>query len=1060
MKILCLPVSGQNRTFPLHKINLLRAAAFFFPLINILSWNVLLQAQLNNVTITHVGSNEGLSQNSVYQIYQDSRGFMWLGTGNGLNRFDGYQFMVYKNNPEDSSSLKGSLINGLTEDDQGNLWIVTEYGLNRYDRFTGKFMKAVIRNPSNDYPKLLSPPIACRSNHLFFSNGLSELISYNTRNGYLKTYSLKHSTVKKFSYLKTLGGSIWYLLEPGYLMKFDPSGERMSYYKCPVTFTHGALELLGEIKGVRRNQLLFLSDNGFEAYDTLTGRVNKLDAINPFHYFRKKGPTASLVDTKGNVWIAVQSELGVFDSAGHLIKLLITDSTRNQLQGGYSFANILVLCEDRSGNIWVGTDIGGAYKINFSRQKFEHHCIVSGQRVNLSGNFIKCFWKDESNELYVGTYAKGLNIVNENTGAIKHYLLDRTAAGNIDKNTISVLFQDKQKNCWVGTQLGLYLFDKIAGQFRAVRFPPAFQRTTVNINCVYQRETGEMLAGTNLGLFLINKRGPDLHASPIQYSGVNTRQAVRSIIEDRWGTLWISFALGGALHLSKTGEAVALFGQDSSYQLDRMVIRCFLEDRGDVIWAATNNGLLKINPDGAVLKKYSTQQGLPDDYLYGLLSDSKGNLWISSNKGLSMFNPQREVFRNYTIEDGLQSYEFNTGAYYKDRNGKMYFGGINGYNCFYPEKVHDNLIPPSLVLNDIRLFNWEMELDTVVTEKRLLKLSYNQNTLSFELAALEYTNPINNQYAYRLAGLEENWNNLGKQRHLYFVNLKPGTYTLWARAANGDGIWSSPRQLLTIVITPPLWQQWWFILLELLTLGGGVGMAVYYISTRRLRKKLLKLEQQREIENVRRKIGQDIHDDIGSGLSRMLMLSELAKKDALQHSAGLQDKLGKLSASARELMSNLSEIVWATNPKNDTLPNLFAYIRSYLTQFFEEQSISCHIQFPGNIPDIPVSSDFRRNLFLLLKECLNNIAKHAHASRVEIELIFDEKVFHLIITDNGKGMGEGNLLSKGNGLTNMKQRAEELGGTFKLESSPDRGSRMSFEKIPYKNTINMRFIHS
>lgn len=572
-----------------------------------------------------------------------------------------------------------------------------------------------------------------------------------------------------------------------------------------------------------------------------------------------------------------------------------------------------------------------------------------------------------------------------------------------------------------------------------------------------------MRPGADLVAFTWYRRDP---ANPNSLSD-NWVWALR---ESADGLLWIGTNDGGLNCFDPRTERFVHYLHDprDSTSLSNNTIRAIYEDprqAGHILWIGTENGLNKFDRETGKFIRYYEKHGLPNGFIYGILGDDAGlpapasrdsqagsqagNLWISSNRGLSKFNLQTATFRNYGPEDGLQSYEFNTGTYFKNERGEMFFGGINGLNVFHPDSVQDNPHLPAVVLTGFKKFDRPADLGQNPAAVEEIRLRYSESVFSFQFAALEYTHPAKNRYAYKMEGFEKEWIYCGARREVRYTHLDPGAYTFRVKASNNDGVWNEAGLAIRVIISPPFWAAWWFRALAALAILGALGGSIRYLELRKVRRKIAQLERERELERERARISRDMHDEVGASLSRISILSNLAQSGALPPEE-VQNSLAQISRTAAEVVDEMSEIIWALNPKNDALDNLAAYLRQYASQYFQPAAVRCRFQFPEMIPALKLSAEARRNLFLAVKEALHNVQKHSGASEVRLGLAIKGGQLEIEIQDNGKGFCPESLNRPGNGLVNMRKRMEEIEGTFTLESREGGGTlitiRLDLEK--------------
>jgi signal transduction histidine kinase len=415
------------------------------------------------------------------------------------------------------------------------------------------------------------------------------------------------------------------------------------------------------------------------------------------------------------------------------------------------------------------------------------------------------------------------------------------------------------------------------------------------------------------------------------------------------------------------------------------------------------------------------------------------------------FHPESKSFKVFDELDGLKfckSIEFGYKAFYKATSGEIYSGGASSVAVFSPDSLKDNPSPPPIVLTDFKI-NYETvkigpdsPLRKSITVTDNIKLAHHQDILSFEFAALDYTSPGKNLYAYKMEGINSDWVYTdASRRFAIYTNLDPGKYVFKVKASNNDGVWNEEGTAIKVIIIPPFWQRLWFQLaIGLLVLSGIIGL-VRFLSTRKLRQQLDAVEQQRAMEKERTRISSDMHDEIGASLTHIAITSELLKKSLNQTQKNeVQNYVEDIARTAREVIDHIGEIIWAINPRNDSLDNLIAYIRQYAGNFFEALPIHCRYDLPEHLPPQTLTSEARRNLFLVTKEALHNILKHAEAKDVQIKIALHGDDLELSIADNGKGFCQQEVSRFGNGLKNMKKRMTDIGGKFEISSRQGEGT--------------------
>jgi len=451
------------------------------------------------------------------------------------------------------------------------------------------------------------------------------------------------------------------------------------------------------------------------------------------------------------------------------------------------------------------------------------------------------------------------------------------------------------------------------------------------------------------------------------------------------------------------------------------------EDKTGIMWFGANNGINKFDRSTGKFTIFTEYKGLSG--VTSILGDDHNNLWMSTKNKISKFNQATLGVSNYEVKIWLEA-----GCRCSD--GMMYFGGQEGFTRFFPDNIKDNSFVPPIVITSVHKFNEPVQFN------KEIYLPYTDNFLSFEFAALSYVNSESNQYAYKMDGLDNDWIYSGSRRYASYPNLEPGEYIFRVKGSNNDGVWNEAGTSIKIIITPPWWKTWWFTTFFWVTIAGSIGGTLRYVEKRKLQRKIERLERERALEKERVRISQDMHDEVGSSLSEISILSELLKRD-MSKSEEAELHLRDISDRSAEVIENIGQIIWAINPRNDPLDNLVAHLRLYTADYIRKSGIKYRFEIPENIPAYHLSAEVRRNVFLVVKEALHNIVKHSCASEVQVRVDFLQSQMIINVRDNGKGFSIDQSSGSGNGLINMQKRIENIGGTFKIESEPEQGTSIT-----------------
>ncbi|MBI5474933.1 MAG: ATP-binding protein [Ignavibacteriae bacterium] len=1021
-------------------------------------------AQLSSTTFRaeHLSVERGLSQSSVWSMIQDRRGFLWVGTSDGLNRFDGYTFTTYRHDPADSTSLSNNTVWSLCEDSRGMLWVGTLAGVHRFDPATQTFTRLANdpRYKGTALDALVYSMLWDKTGSLWLSTlkGVSILDSTGIlREVFPDGISIRSTTSPHRVLHEDSRGDVWISNGESLFRYVRKSG---TYVRVPIGEKDERVQILGSTID-RQGVLWFaLHQHGLRSFAPVSGRWNS--------YRRQSGNSASLAgdelrtvceDNDGRIWCGT-----IFNGLCVLDRRTGTFATFTPTESGNKdsrFEGVTRILRDRSGLLWVGYDGAGLLKLNPYRNKF-HHILLPPSDAKASGdNFFKSLIVDRRGDAWLGMYDQGISVLNRTTGKVKRFRHEPSNPNSPCDNTVLALLEDDDENIWVGTPKGLDEYVRRTGRFKHYDLS-AFSsgdRRGAAIASLAKDSAGNIWCGTFTQLLRLNRDQNRFERviSLEETFHLPVTPSVTAIASSADGAIWVATLGGGLLKLRSDGTRDRSFTRETSSLSHNNVKSILLDpDSAGVLWIGTEEGLNRYDQKHDSWRVYRAADGLPNEFVYGVLMDRHRGLWISTNKGLSRMetrNFDRPTFRNYTPEDGLQSYEFNTNVYFQTPGGEMFFGGVNGFNAFYPDSVIDNPHLPALVITRFKKFDQPFDPGGDIGMKDHVELQYSESVFSFEFAALEYTNSSRNQYAYMMEGFDKDWVYCGTRREARYTNLDPGEYIFRVKGSNNDGVWNAHDASIRVVIVPPFWRTGWFILVMSLLGVGAMGGAIRYLATRELRKKIAQLEREKEIHTerlrTRERIARDLHDDLASTVGSASLFIESVKSTMGDAPSQAREFLDKTSSLLSEAEESMSDIVWAVSPRHDTLESLLARIRLTTSDICKANHLKYEVVLPDAIPQLNLTDDVRRGVYLVFKESLANAVRHAHASMIRVEGRVERECFALTVSDNGAGMPteekpEGGT-KRGHGLRNMRKRAEEIGAEFSLTSLPGKGTtvRMS-----------------
>nr|WP_183560390.1 two-component regulator propeller domain-containing protein [Mucilaginibacter sp. SP1R1]MBB6149343.1 signal transduction histidine kinase/ligand-binding sensor domain-containing protein/DNA-binding response OmpR family regulator [Mucilaginibacter sp. SP1R1] len=821
----------------MNKLYLIFILFFFSPFLG--------AAQNQSIKFDHFGTHDGLSQININTIIQDHRGFIWIGTRNGLNRYDGYKFTTYRYDSNNPASLSNNTITDLAEDRDGNIWISTQSGLNMYDVKANKFVRYM--HKPDDKHSIANDII----NRLSFDS--KGILWIGTQNGGLDGLNLStkifehhlHNDIDKNSLqdnnvrfvFEDSDHRLWIGTTRGGLSFFDRKSNSFSKIPLidPVTRTETGKNVICITENDKdqlwigtQNDGLFLLDTKQKTFKNFRHDEKSTDGIssNIIYSLRK--------DDEGNLWIGTENgglsilnkQTGKFQNYAH------DEIDGNSIQGN----SIYAICKDRSGNMWLGAFSGGVNLYKKSTSSFflyRHNSLAN----SLSNNYVLTFFEDKEKKVWVGTDGGGINKFDPQNGTFISY---KHQQGN-EKNTISgnyvlIINQDSSSNLWVGTWgNGISILNPQTEKFKYLTHDPLNPQSISGNNVYYilHAKDGKTWISTfNDGLDCYDKSTNTFEH--YKYD-INNPKGISSdriyvLYEDKKGRLLIGTSDAGLDILDRKTNTFTHFHHDEKNvnSISNNGVTDIIEDSKGNLWICTLSGLDLFDQKTGHFTVFGKKDGLASDIIYAIKEDNNGQLWISTNGGLSCYDPKKNTFKNYTTEDGIQGDEFKPHSSLKSSTGRLYFGGTNGFNAFYPEQI----LKPSgfspLVITSFQLFNKPVDiakdkndpspLKQAIEDTRAITLSYKQSVISFEYAALDFASADRKHYAFKLEGFDNDWNYVGSRNTAAYTNLPPGKYVFKLKYQNNSGLWSQVTDELKITIVPPFWLTWWFCILVLLTI--------------------------------------------------------------------------------------------------------------------------------------------------------------------------------------------------------------------------------------------------
>jgi signal transduction histidine kinase/ligand-binding sensor domain-containing protein/DNA-binding response OmpR family regulator len=873
-------------------------------------------AQSHIIKFQNYSIEEGLSNPYIQCIYQDKRGYLWIGTSDGLNRFDGYTFKIYRYSESDTNSLNGVLVRAIYEDSDGNLWIGTErgglcmyrYKFDNFKRFTDKTY-----NNFTLTGKQVNSIVEDSRNRLWL--GTNEgLYCFHYESGSLNKYS--HNSYDSSSLINDAVNIVF--IDDDSLLWVGTNNGLDYMDRDRKGFVHFQFSKDNQSDS-RYNQVMSVCQDSYGNLwvGTYLGGLKKIDRTNrSFKNYileeeglRSQTIRAILEDKNDNLLIGTRGGLYIFNIKSGRAELIEHDDYN---PFSLSHNSVWSIFKDKKGDIWVGTRNGVSY-LNQNIQVFKHYKAASDDIRFLNNPEIWEFMEDSRGNIWIGTEAGGVNIFDRRKGEFI-YLFDYGHFRSFKEKNVKALMEDKDGRIWIGTFMGgIILYDKNKEKIKVFRNDVNDPASLCDDRVwdIFQDSKNRIWVGTENGL----DRYDPVKETFIHYRDSFKTNTVNRIDEDRYNNLWFA------------SENLPLTKYDSktkSIKKYDYFTRIVYHDKKGYYWLGVRGkGLYKLDSDFTLIRIYNTEDGLPNNTIYGILEDNDNYIWISSLNGLSKFDPGNEEFINYFKQDGLQNNKFNYEAFLKTRQGELVFGGINGFNIFNPSDVRLNTFEPSVVFTDFKIFNKSVNIDqeyddyvllsSHVNETERITIPYSISVFTIEYSALNFESPSDNQYAYMLKGFENSWNLVGKQKSATYTNLDPGEYVFYVKAANNDDIWNENPRELYITILPPYWKTLWFKLFLVFLIGASIYLIIVILTNRaKLKNQIVfeRMQAQRmhELDMMKFKLFTNISHEIRTPLSLITSpLEHLLKSERVSEET--KDHLKIMHRNARRLMSLVNQLM-------------------------------------------------------------------------------------------------------------------------------------------------------
>jgi ligand-binding sensor domain-containing protein len=996
-------------------------------------------AQDFNAYFHHLTVENGLSEATNNYVFKDSHGFVWISSTSGLNRFDGRQVRVYQPEPADSNAIYGQIMqSNFFEDENSDIWFSTYEGINRYIRKTDRFEHFTVKDKNNkpytgyvvgglDKNKCLWVFVNEQFVYLFDMKN-NKFIKKHATTGSSQQFNIQknadNQVIRSFANTWSLGNFGMQMTE--YLPN-DSIKQSLVFGKTsdnPLSIMNLFFEnediWLGSHKGLH----LFNPHTRAIKNYILNDYVSSILPINNYEFILPTNKNGLLMINKSNG--SINRQLIHSQNNSHS---LATDNTL--------FSH---LDEDR--NLWVCVYGNGIDFTNISKTKFNTiaHFPTSPKRTKPLVSY--ALTVDNEGSIWSGSLTQSINKFSKK-GLLIDSFIDRTpSARGLKSNTATQSFTDKQGNIWFLNFTTLGYFDRFQQKFQYIN--------TDNHFCLYGLATksGKHLFATGNGISeLIRTPQNGFKLQRIEQLPHEKPHTILFEDSDNW--LWGSY------------DAVALrvYNASKNFELIKelpingVITGFWHQPNTATVWVSSQNGLFKIDKNTWTYNSFTEKDGLPSRTVNTMQADAKGNLWLGTSKGLAKFDPSVKTTKSYNLTDGISDLNFNMYASTKAADGTMYFGTNNGITTFHPDKIIPLSIKARPTITEI-LVNDKIAKNLVcsttkatnVSEIQSLELPYTNNTLSFNFSAMEYSDPMQCQYAYKMEGVDKDWVKAGTLPFARYANLPAGNYTFLIKASNSDGEWNDTPRTLHIRITPPFYKTWWFLTLVALATISLVAYIVY-----------LRLSKVIALQKIRLNLYENLHDDIGSRLTAIVLSVDML----MQKSVIKDEKLGQIGTISRNSVANMRRLVWATAPENDALSTVAQQMQTD-RQVLLPSGTAFNLTMDKSLENLNIGGDKRYQMLSIFNEALTNIAKYAHATTVETRIELKDQTLTMTITDNGKGFDpnaprEDSAMSSGHGLRNMQRRAERIKGHLAITSTLGKGTNVNLSFPMHDETMWTKF---
>ncbi|GGI50729.1 hybrid sensor histidine kinase/response regulator [Mucilaginibacter galii] len=1048
-----------------------------------------MSAQSAPLNFNHLSFKEGLIQSPISAIFQDDKGFVWIGNWKGLTRYNGYEFYTFKHKDTDVHSLSNNRVNAICQDANKRLWIATSNGLNRYDPQTEVFEHINIIKSIKGGRNYISSVIEDSNRNLWVATfgGVKRVdtLAHELRdvNAFKQSGDEDIASGITFTLYQDHSSTVWVGTRNG-VKRFNPKTGKV--LPLPASITGNAALMAAKVLVIRQDKyenIWFGTEtSGLFCYDAKTGNcISYQHNDNDPKSLQSDWIKAILVRNDNTIWVGTRRGLSIFNQSQNRFENYTHNPTDNNSLNDNTIWSFL---QDNANGVWIGTFAGGINIYYPGNNNFSNIGERVSGEMGLNHPVVNAVLEDSDRKLWIGTYGGGINLLNRETGTSQYFSVKSNRQGN-SSNGVKSIAEDDKGNLWIGTLDGLCKFNKETKAVSYYKFAIQEGKLSENLINYVLPDTNGVWAGTNGGgLQFLKYTGGYI---TLKHDASDPRSLsdnfVTALIKDVKDNLWIGTQNGLNYYDKALKQITACYKRSGKYPLSHATILNLFYDSKQRLWVGTEGGALNCFDEHSK-RFYTIDQslGIHDEVIHTIVEDSAGKIWVSTDNGLFRiyfkdgkfpFTKANTEVTQYTANDGLASNQFLTNSGTKIKSGELLFGGINGLTIFNPNQLLKNSYRPPVVLTGLAIKNKPVAINTAnsplrqsITQSRRITLSYDQGYISLDFAALNYNNPENNQYAYRMQGLSngEGWHYVGHQHTASYTNLEPGHYTFEVKAANNDGVWNNNPTTLSITVLPPFWRTWWAYLFYVLSFASVLYVIIRFF---RIRAKLerdlyhehLHNERQQELYQLKLNFFTNISHEIRTPLT--LILGPLEKlMDATRENLNVYRQLGNVKNNADRLMRLVTELLDFRKAEAGHLK--LYYAENDIVKFVEEifvsfqnLALSKNITYNFQSVEAPEFIYFDRDqLEKVFFNLLSNAFKFTpNGGCINVVISNSEDAVSVSIKDNGKGISEnmqGKLfedffqvedpqahhIGTGIGLALSKNIIELHKGTIKVHSKP------------------------